>query len=359
MKLQLHPVQLPLKRPFTIARGTIRHQQSLIVSLQSGDFCGYGEVTCNAYYRHDFASLSASLRHLEPLLEPLSEFHPSTLYAECESRIPGDRFALAAIDAAAHDLFGKIQGVPTYETLGLRWKGVVRSSYTLGIDTIETMVAKLHEEPEWPIYKIKLGTPRDEEIVRALRRETDAVIRVDANCGWSAEQTVENSKWLADLGIEFIEQPLPCDAPDAAKRYVYEHSALPVLADESCRIEADVIRCRDFFHGINVKLCKCGGPTPAARMLQEARSYGMRTMVGCMIESSVAISAAAQLLPLLDYADLDGAVLLASDPASGVRVERGHVVLPDRCGNGVRLAENLQDWRVGADLVPSTTGQLP
>ncbi|MCA9234960.1 MAG: dipeptide epimerase, partial [Planctomycetales bacterium] len=187
-----------------------------------------------------------------------------------------------------------------------------------------------------PIYKIKLGTPHDLEIVRELRRHTRAVFRVDANCAWTADEAIAKSHALADLGVEFIEQALPAADWEGAQR-VFAKSALPVIADESCIHEADVARCHGRFHGVNVKLVKCGGLTPARRMIAEARSLGMKTMVGCMTESTVGISAIAQLLPLLDYVDMDGAVLLARDVATGARVDRGRCLYPDAPGTGVEL----------------------
>jgi len=174
------------------------------------------------------------------------------------------------------------------------------------------------------------------EIVRQLRRHTDAVFRVDANCGWTADETIRNASALRDLNVEFIEQPLPADALDQMPR-VCAGSALPIIADESCGVPEDVQRCCGCFHGVNVKLVKCGGLSPARRMIAQARQLGLKVMVGCMTESTVGISAIAQLTPLLDYVDMDGALLLAEDIASGVRIERGRVILPDENGCGVRL----------------------
>ena len=194
----------------------------------------------------------------------------------------------------------------------------------------------MNEFPGWPVYKIKLGTDRDLEIVRHLRRHTDAAFRVDANCGWSADETIRNSFELKKLGVEFIEQPLPADQWDAM-RNVFAESALPVIADESCIVESDVERCAEFFHGINIKLMKCGGLTPARRMIQQARRLNLQVMVGCMTESTVGISAIAQLLPLLDYVDMDGALLLGADIATGVTLDQGRCVYPDTNGCGVTL----------------------
>jgi len=346
VKLEIHPVRLPLKDRFTISRESIDSQDSVIVALSDGEYTGYGEVSCNSYYGHTIESLIQSFQRCLPVLERSSLTTPESLFTECRQRIPNDFFALSAIDCAAHDLSGKKQGVPTWQALGLNWNPEIRSSYTLGIDSIEEMRRKFRNQPNWSIYKIKLGTSYDLEIVSALREETDAVIRVDANCAWSVNEAIEKSHALAELGVEFIEQPLPADVSRDEQRAVYERSALPIIADESCQVEADVVNCHGLFHGINVKICKCGGLTPAVRMLKQARSLGLKTMVGCMIESSVGISAAAQLLPLLDYADLDGSVLIAQDPATGVRIENGKVIPGTLPGCGIQLnPEELSSMR--------------
>jgi L-alanine-DL-glutamate epimerase-like enolase superfamily enzyme len=198
------------------------------------------------------------------------------------------------------------------------------------------MVEKIKEQPGWPVYKIKLGTPNDLETVRRLREHTDATFRVDANCGWTLKETIEKSYALAELGVEFIEQPLPAESWQEMQT-VFQQSALPVIADESCQTIEDVVHCTDHFHGINIKLLKCGGLTPARKMIDKAKQLGLKTMGGCMAESTVGISAAAQLLPLLNYADLDGAMLLAEDTATGVKIDRGRVEFPKQNGTGVQL----------------------
>ncbi len=210
------------------------------------------------------------------------------------------------------------------------------SNYTIGIDAIPKMAAKLQEAPGWPIYKIKLGGGQDIEIIQELRKHTDATFRVDANCGWTADHAIAMSHQLKELSVEFIEQPLPADERDAAAR-VFRESALPIMADESCVFEADVELCNGMFHGVNVKLVKCGGLAPARRMIARAKELGMKTMVGCMTESSVGISAIAQLAPMLDYVDMDGAALLASDIATGAVVSQGRCAYPDLPGTGVVL----------------------
>ena len=337
MKLKLHRLTLPLNHPFTIARGSMTQQESVVVELEYAGISGWGEVTENSYYGHSCESIIASLSQVEPLLEQYLDGSPESHWETMRVELNNDLFALSALDMAAHDLHARRLQQPLWKTWGLEIDRIPPSSFTIGIDRIEMMVEKLNQQPGWPIYKIKLGTDRDIEVMTELRQHTDARFRVDANCGWTAEQAVINSKVLAELGVEFIEQPLPADASEDQKRMVFELSALPIIADESCQVSADVETCRSFFHGINVKICKCGGLTPAKSMLQQARQWGMKTMVGCMVESSIGISAAAQLLPLLDYADLDGAILLSKDPASGVVIDKGHVHLSQQAGTSAKL----------------------
>ena len=209
------------------------------------------------------------------------------------------------------------------------------TDYTIGIDSVEKMVAKMKELP-WPIYKIKLGTKNDIEIVTELRKHTDAIFRIDANCGWTVEQAIENSFKLKELGVEFLEQPLKADDFEGAKK-LYKASALPIIADESCIIETDVEKCVGLFHGVNVKLTKCGGLTPGKRMLENAKKLGLKTMVGCMTESAVGISAIAHLLPLLDYVDMDGSLLLKKDIATGITINNGVIFYADENGIGTSL----------------------
>ena len=242
---------------------------------------------------------------------------------------------LAALDCAAYDLWGELENEAVHRLLELNVTDAVMSSFTIGIAEMDEMIAKLEEMPGWPAYKIKLGTARDVEIIQTLRQHTESVFRVDANCGWKPQEAAALSSEMARQGVEFIEQPLAPSQPEAQERLYYE-SALPLIADESCVAESDVSQCVDRFHGINIKLCKCGGLTPARRMIQTARDHDLQVMVGCMTESSVGISAAAQLAPLLDYADLDGAVLLAEDVAEGVQLNKGQLIFPDDPGIGIR-----------------------
>ena len=337
MKLTTYQVELPLARPFTISRGTLESQLCLYVELEHDGQRGLGEVTANTFYGHTLESIQESLKLAEPLLDRYIDERPEDVWSAMQAQVGGDPFAMAALDIAAHDLHGRRNGIPTWQDWQLEWGQVTPSSYTIAIDDVPTMVEKLEEAPGWPVYKIKLGTERDLEIVQRLREVTTSRFRVDANCGWTADQAIELSGQLAELGVEFIEQPLPIEAPESDKQKLYEGSALPLVADEDCQVPADVAQCQGKYHGINVKICKCGGLSPALGMLRQARQLGLKTMVGCMIESHVGISAAAQLLPLLDYADLDGAVLLRDQPATGLELIRGKIERPQEPGCGAQI----------------------
>jgi L-alanine-DL-glutamate epimerase-like enolase superfamily enzyme len=341
MQLRLHAYDLPLAHTFTISRESITSQPTLIVELSQDGQSGYGEATSNQYYGFTIERMARDLIGVRLELEA-TLIEPAELWSKLRPALKDDPFALCAVDQAAHDLWGKLNGQPVYKLWGLTTDKIPDSDYTIGIDKIETMVAKMNEFPGWPIYKIKLGTDRDLEIVRELRKHTSAIFRVDANCGWTADQAIAYSPELKKLGVEFIEQPLKADQWEDLAR-VGRESTLPIIADESCIVESDVARCAGIFQGINIKLVKCGGLTPARRMIAEARKLGLQVMVGCMTESTVGISAIAQLLPLLDYVDMDGAVLLAEDVATGVRLERGRCVYPDRPGHGVTLLKPGRD----------------
>lgn len=339
MKLTYQEFDLPLRHVFTIARGSVSVQKTLVVQVSAEGQHGYGESTTNTFYGATIPNMTSAIETVRPLVEAASADDPPALVAKLNEKLPREKyakFALNALDGAIHDLWGKLRGAPVYKLWGLTTDKIPMSDYTLGIDTPEKMVAKMAEFPGWPVYKIKLGTPDDLTIVRELRKHTDALFRVDANCGWTADQCIEFAPVLKDLGVEFIEQPLPPEDVAGARK-AFEHSALPLIADENCITEEDVDRCAGAFHGINIKLVKCGGLAAARRMVTRARELGMQVMCGCMTESTVGISALAQLLPLLDYVDMDGAVLLAEDIATGVRLDRGRCIYPDVNGTGVEL----------------------
>lgn len=335
MKLETHYYTLELKDTFRISHHSRDVQRTLIVELSDGEFTGYGEAAATSYYNVTVEGISEAIKANELLI--LENIHktPEELWEIINPHIKHNSFAQCALDIAMHDLHGKRKGLPLYKLWGLELNKLPLSNYTIGIDSVEKMVQKMKEFP-WPLYKIKLGTPEDVSIVRELRKHTNAVFRIDANCAWTAQEAIENSRILKDLGVEFLEQPLPTlDLEGMAE--VHKKAVLPVIADESCIHESDVGKCAGYFDGINIKLTKCGGLTPARRMITEARNLGMKVMVGCMTESTVGISAIGHLLPLLDYVDMDGGMLIKNDIADGVKVQDEKTYFPDRNGTGAEL----------------------
>lgn len=335
MKLHLHTFQLQLKHTFSTSHGARDVMNSLVVELVQDGVSGYGEAAEVRYYGISMDKMVQQLEELKPIIENIPLKNPEQFWEAANQHLNQHPFLLCALDEAAHDLYARLHNQTVYEYWGLKLEHLPMSNFTIGMADIPDMIAKMKEQP-WPLYKVKLGTDRDIQIIEALREHTDAIFRVDANTAWTPEQTIEYAPRLKELGVEFIEQPLKADNWEGMKR-VKAESVLPIIADESCHVPADVARCHGFFHGINIKLMKCGGLTPARRMIQQARKLGLKVMVGCMTESSVGISAIAQLLPLLDYVDMDGAILLKDEPAEGVDLVDGHAVFPKRTGTGVRL----------------------
>jgi L-alanine-DL-glutamate epimerase-like enolase superfamily enzyme len=335
MNLKLKKYTLPLKHTFTISRESHDSQDTLIVSLSLGNSTGYGEATSNPYYRISCESMISEIEGIRPEIEDCNFTNPEDFYAFIASRGLSN-FALCALDLAAHDLYGKIIEKPLYEIWGTSIEKYPVTNYTIGLDSIEKMVAKMKEKP-WPIYKIKLGTDNDVAIIQELRKHSTAIFRIDANCAWTATETIRNAPLLKAMDVEFIEQPLKADDWEGMEKVIHQ-SVLPIIADESCIEEADVEKCGLHFNGINIKLTKCGGLIPALRMIDKASELGLKVMVGCMTESTVGISAIAQLLPQLDYVDMDGAMLLSEDIARGVKIEEnGRVIFPKLNGSGIEL----------------------
>jgi L-alanine-DL-glutamate epimerase-like enolase superfamily enzyme len=335
MNLHVQGLDLPLKHRFTIAHQSREVQETLIVRLEEDGLFGLGESTTNPFYGITLDNMREALEKFKPVLLGGKWNTPAELWELGKEVFRDNPFAQCALDQAAWDLYTKKKGKKLYEYLDLNPQRIPTTNFTIGIDTVEKMCAKLREV-EWPIYKIKLGTDQDLEIVRELRKNTNSIFRVDANCAWTVDQAISYSEELALLGVEFIEQPLAKDNLEGM-REVFAHSKLPLIADESCISEADVDKCQGRFHGVNIKLVKAGGITPALRMIQQAKALGMKTMVGCMTESSVGISAIAHIAPLLDYVDMDGAMLLAKDPAKGVRIFPDEVLFPEGPGIGAEL----------------------
>lgn len=343
LKISAKHYRLQLKHPFTISRYTVTIQDTVIVSISNGEYTGYGEATANPFYGMTVEKLMTSINSVKSRVEDNSGLHPEDLWYLLKPELEANYFALCAIDCAYWDLYAKYNK----RTLRSFWvdKNILlpKTNYTIGIDSILNMKSKIKETP-WPIYKIKLGTSEDVKIIKALREITDSVFRIDANAAWNVQETIDKSVQLKQLGVEFIEQPLKVEDV-AGMKVLKEHDTLPLIADESCQKLEDVDACAEVFDGINIKLMKCGGLTPALKMIKKARALNLKVMAGCMTESTIGISNLVQLAPLLDFIDADGAMLLKSDIAEGVQFELGEIIFPDENGSGSRLfnSDEIQD----------------
>jgi len=334
MKLSYRKTELPFQYPFTISNGrTKTHQPALMVKLELGPLAGYGEAPSITYYHISVEDMIADIESKKNFIEKFALTDPTRYWHYLHHLFPNNPFLVCALDMAAWDLFGQMKGKLLHELWETTWTNLPPTDYTIGIDSIDVMVQKMKAMP-WPVYKIKLGTPDDIGILRALRKHTDAKFRIDANAGWTTEEALEKIPQMKELGVEFIEQPLEKDNWEGMK-ILFANSSLPLFADESCVHESDVVKCHGHFHGINIKLTKCSGITPALRMIQEARHLGMQVMMGSMNESSIGSAAVAQFLPQLDHVDMDGPLLLSQDVATGLAFDKGAVTVQGRAGLGL------------------------
>jgi L-alanine-DL-glutamate epimerase-like enolase superfamily enzyme len=337
MKLQFWHYNLRFRHPFTISKGTKTHQPTLIVELEHLGFKGYGEAPAIAYYNIPVEKMIEDLERKKQFVEKFAFTEPERYWHYLHHLFPQNNFLVCALDMAAWDLYGKMKNKKLYEFWSADISKNPLTDYTIGIDSIEKMLEKMKEKP-WPIYKIKVGTADDIAIVKALREQTDSVFRVDANAAWSLETAFELIPQLKELGVELVEQPLAKDNWDGMK-VLFKNSALPLFADEACVVEQDVERCKDHFHGVNIKLTKCGGITPALRMIKKTRELELKIMIGCMNESTIGSAAIAHLLPLIDHADMDGPLLLEEDVATGIEYDYGRVFYSDEAGLGIHYKE--------------------
>jgi len=298
---------------------------------------GWGEADPSRYYGETADTVLAALEKLEPHL-PKNPFDLEAAEARFAQLIPKNGAARASLSAALHDLVGKRLSQPVWRLWGLDPKRAPLSSFTIGLDAPDKMRAKVREADDYPILKVKLGTDRDEEILRTVREATRKPLRVDANAGWTVARAKQMIPVLKEYGVEFLEQPLAPDDLDGLSdvRRAAAKQHLPVVVDESCLVAADIPRLAGRVDGINIKLAKCGSLREALRMIATARAHSMLVMVGCMIETSLGITAAAHFTPLVDAADLDGAALTVDDPFSGATIDQGQIRLPTEPGLGVK-----------------------
>jgi L-alanine-DL-glutamate epimerase-like enolase superfamily enzyme len=325
------PLDLRLRNTFRTARGASDVRENLLVEAEHDDgLIGRGEAAPIFRYHEDRASAARAVEEMAGRLGDPRAFSQ----AAGAAAVPGQSSAEAAVDMALHDLAGLRLRAPLYEVLGIDPRQAPETSFTIGLDTPEVVIRKVKEASAYPVLKIKMGSDGDREVLTAVRDTTRQRIRVDANEGWTPDAALERLEWLARIGVELVEQPLPADRIEET-RALRRRSPIPFYADEGVHRAADIPRLAGAFDGINIKLMKCGGLAEALRMIAVARAHGMKVMLGCMIESSLAITAAAHISPLVDTADLDGNLLVANDPFEGATVQAGRLVLPDRPGLGV------------------------
>jgi L-alanine-DL-glutamate epimerase-like enolase superfamily enzyme len=342
MKLSHQTIELNPTHPFVIARGGYSHHRNVIVRLTDDDGVeGYGEAAPNRYYGESVSTVIAALGQFKPVLERADPFSLESIEAHLNRVLRGNASAKGAVSSALHDLVGKRLGLPVFRLWGLDASTTPESSFTIAIAENHELEMRVTEARDYPILKIKLGTDRDTEIVRIIRNAAPGKrLRVDANAAWTAKHAVRMSDFLAEQGVEMIEQPVPANDIEGL-RFVRKRSKLPVFADESCLIATDIAKLTGAVDGINIKLAKCGSLREALRMVHTARALDMQVMAGCMIESSLGISAIAQIAPLLDYADFDGAALLSNDPFQGTSIAGGTIRLSGDPGLGATPAPSI------------------
>jgi L-alanine-DL-glutamate epimerase-like enolase superfamily enzyme len=339
MKLAHEIVTLRTKNPFIISRGGSSEYRVVRVTLTASDGAtGWGEAAPSKFYGETADTVVDVLPLLGQVLQGADGWSLEAIEHGLAKAIRFNGAARAAVSAALHDMMGKRLGVPVYRLWGLDPAASPLTSFTVGIAPDEaTLRQRVAEAAQYPVLKIKLGTTWDARVVRVVRElAPNKVLRVDANAAWTPKSTLRMVPILQELGVEFVEQPLPPEDVEGL-RFVRDRSSLPIVADESCLVASDIPKLAGAVDGINIKLAKCGGLREALRMIATARAHDMLVMAGCMIESSLGITAAAQFAPLLDCVDLDGAALVSNDPYRGATIDGGVIKLPDRAGLGVEL----------------------
>jgi L-alanine-DL-glutamate epimerase-like enolase superfamily enzyme len=337
-RLETEIVRLKLRHTWTTTMSSSDFRDTLHVRLIREGVTGHGEGAPIIRYQENAAGAEGAVLSVRDLVTGSDPWQFEKLLGEIFRRVPGQYAAKAALDIALMDWVGQKLGVPLYRFFGLDPNDAPITTFSIGIDTPEVTRQKVREAEAFPVLKIKVGLDTDEATIAAVRSATNKPLRVDANEGWKdKEVAVRKINWLATQGVEFVEQPMPAEMLEET-RWVRERVRLPLIADEACQRARDVPRLVGIFDGVNVKLDKAGGILEAFKMIQIARALGLKTMLGCMVSSSVSVTAAAHLSPLVDYADLDGNLLIANDPFTGVQVRNGKLLLPDRPGLGLKPA---------------------
>ena len=338
LHIDAKPVDLRLSTPFRIARGVQNTSSNVIVQIQYNEHVGYGEAAPDEYYGENQETVLACISTFAGNLGD-DPFLIEDIMSHLDHLIRLNPAAKAAVDMALYDLVGKMLNVPVYKLLGLNPKNTPHTSFSLGNETPDNMAKKALLARDYPILKVKVGTKHDLDNLKAIREVSTATIRVDANTAWTPKEAIKMINALAPYGIEFVEQPTSPRNLDGL-RLIRDNVPVPIIADESCVTIEDIPRLAECVDGVNFKLMKSNGITNVLKMIHVARAHNLRVMIGCMIESSLAITAAAHLTPLVDYADLDGHLLIDNDPYEGVKVVNGKLMLPNAPGLGVRKTQS-------------------
>ncbi len=338
-KLETEVIRLKLRHTWTTTMSSSDYRDTLHVRYTRDGITGYGEGAPIVRYHEDALGGQKALESIRNLLTAANPWEFDKLMAQVFRELEGQFAAKAALDIALMDWIGKRLNVPLYRYFGLDPKDAPITTFSIGMDDPETTRQKIQEADAFPVLKIKVGVGNDEATIAAVRAVTKKPIRVDANEGWTnKEEAVRKINWLESQGVQFVEQPMPAAMLEETK-WVRQRVHLPLIADEACLSASAIPKLADAFDGVNIKLDKAGGILQAYRMIQIAKVLGMKTMLGCMVSSSCSVTAAAHLSPLVDYADLDGNLLISKDPYAGVLVEKGKLILPDRSGLGLRMVK--------------------
>jgi L-alanine-DL-glutamate epimerase-like enolase superfamily enzyme len=335
LQLKYRRYDLAFEYPFALSKGLKTHQPTLILSLGLGRLTGYGEATEIGYYNVSVEEMIVLLEKNRTAIERYALNGPERFWHFLHHLLPGQNFLIAALDMAGWDLWAQLNRRPLYALLGLQWKNIPLTDYTIGISSPGEIRERVQEKP-YPIYKLKVGGLNDLAALEALREATDALIRIDANEAWSLEEAKAILPHLERLGVELIEQPLRRDDREGMIA-LKQLTTIPIIADEACREEKDVEACLELYDGINIKLAKCGGITPALNMIRAARKAGKKIMLGGMCETNVGATILAHLLPLAHYADIDGPLLLKENVGRGLMYEQGRISLPQVPGSGILM----------------------
>lgn len=335
ISLRFKPYDLQLKHTFTLASTSRKTTPVMLTEIEFDGFVGYGEASMPPYLGESHTTASAFLSKVD--LSRFSDpFLIEDILAYVDSLAPGNYAAKAAVDIALHDLTGKIMNLPWYKIWGLNPDQTPDTSFTIGIDTPEVIREKVQEASPYKILKVKLGRDNDREIITTIKKTTDKPLCVDVNQGWADKKhALDMCFWLKEQGVVFVEQPMPKHL-NSDIAWLTANSPLPIIADEALQTISDLKAMSGIYNGINIKLMKCGGLRAAHTMINMAKALGMKVMIGCMTETSCGVTAAAQLSPLVNWADLDGNLLISNDIFDGIKVVDGKVILPARPGIGVK-----------------------